>query len=333
MPTYIHDGTAWKEIVSTSTSVSTGGNIYVRTSGSGSLDETRLTGIDIHDGTGWKSVYTGYVATAPPKPSTPTWTTSRPSGWNTRIDTTRVSWNSVSGITGYILEIYDGSYNPINSMATNNALYYNSGVTNSGNISIDPGGNTYYFKVYAYTTNVDNLTSISNGSTYLRVVSGRTNVSFSTSKADNFTSESSPFSWNFSKSANATNCRVGVEYAITKSSTITDELVPGYLVVNSVTYTLTYVTYSLASSTRAIYFNGDGLTSQAYETSNGYGNLVNPPIYSSPAGFSKEGGGTYKVTAAGAGWGTTQTNCQPGSPTALLSGFTVSGYQTTANTT
>lgn len=326
MPTYIHNGTDWQLVNSTSTSISTGGNIYIRNSGSGTIDQVRLLGIDIHNGVTWNSVYTGYVATPPPKPSAPTWTSSRPSGWNTRIDTTRVSWNAVSGITGYQLEMYDVNYNLL-------SIYnYAAGTTNSGNISIDPGGNTYYFRVFAYTTNVDNLTTYSDASSYLRVVSGSTNVAFSTSKADNFTSASSPFSWNFSKSANTTNCRVGIEYAITVTGSSTDQFVAGYTVVNAVTYTLTYVTYSLASSTRAIYFNGTNLASQAYETSNGYGNLVNPPVYNSPAEYSQPGGGTYKVTASGTGWGTTQTNCQPGSPTALLSDFVVSGYRTTANT-
>lgn len=324
MPTYVHDGTNWKEIVSTSTSVSIGGNIYVRTSSSGSMDQNRLLNIYVHDGTLWRTTYTAYVVTPPAKPATPT--LNRATGWDSRIDQTILSWTSVAGASGYLLEVRDVNLNLIDN------YMYGSGTTNSGYLSIDPGGVIYNFRVYAYATN-EAGTTYSDSSSIRRVVSGRTGVAFSTTKANNFTSEATPFSWNFSKSANAPDCRVGFEYAITKYSAVTNEMERGYLVVNSVTYTLTYVVNSIASPTRSVYFNGDGLSSQAYETSNGYSNLINPPVYNSPAEFAKVGGGTYKVTAASTGWGTTQPGCQPGSPTALLSNFVVAGYQTTPNTT
>lgn len=320
MPTYIHNGSAWVEIASTS--VTTGPNVYLRTSGSGTVDQNRVTEIYGHDGTTWQKVYQAYVPVLPAKPATPT--LSRASGWNSRVDTTKVSWGAISGATGYALEVYDGNYSMVDYRT------YAAGTLNSGNIAITPGGNIYYFRLYAYATN-DAGTIYSNASSDLRVVSGRTGVSFSIVKANNFTNASYPFIWRFSSSANTSNCAVGSTYAITKSGSSADEMVPGYVVVTGLYYELDdNGQVGLASSSRYIRETGAGLAGYDYSVGNGYGQFVNTIIQN--YSLFVPGGGTYQLQALGTGWSSTGTGCTAGSASAVAANMTVSGYETTANT-
>jgi hypothetical protein len=325
MPTYVYDGTAWQEVDGgIPTSTTTGDNIFVSSS-NGSIS-TRILNVYVRDANStWQTVYTAYVVPPPAKPSTPTWTSSRPSGWNTRVDKTRVSWNAVSGVSGYQLDIMDGSLNVIDTR------FYAGGVTNSGDLPITDGGNVYYFRVYAYATNSAG-TTYSNASTNLRVVSGSKFVPFTITKPDNYTTGFGG-DWVFSKSANSTNCNVGSVYGITKKSTATDDNVSGYCLVDGVSYTLNdrdkIALYG--SSNRYLQFDGTGMASEQFVGSP-YSNLTVDDV---PRTFdvSIVGGGTYKITAVGVDWFSRVSPCTAPSSYCVGFGLVINGYETTYNTT
>lgn len=312
MPTYIHNGSAWVEIASVSTS--TGPNVYIRTSGSGTVDQNRVVEIYGHDGGTWQKVYQAFVPVLPAKPAKPT--LSRASGWNTRIDTTKVSWGAISGATGYALEIYDGNYSLVDYRT------YTSATTNSGNIAITPNGNIYYFRLYAYATN-EAGTIYSDASTDLRIVSGSQNVNFTLTNSG---------TWYFTKSANgASSCRVGNTYSISKTGSSADSMVSGYVFIEDFGYTIDdYGGYSLASGTRFIRETGTNLGGYDYNTANGYGNYTDP--VSAYRVVNAAGGGTWRLQAQGDGWFSTGTNCGIPTLTAIAYGMFINGYETTYNT-
>lgn len=315
MPTYIHNGSNWVEIASTS--ATTGPNVYLRTSGSGTIDQNRVLQIHGHDGVNWQKVYQAYEPVPPPKPATPTWTDNRPSGWNTRIDRTRVSWKAVAGVTGYRLEIFDGNGYPIDTKG------YAAGVTNSGDIAIEPNGVVYNFRVSAYTTNADNLTTYSNASTPLRVVSGRRNVNFTLTNSG---------TWYFTKSANgASSCRVGNTYSVSKTGGSADSMVSGYVFIANFGYTIDdYGGYALASGTRWIRETGTNLGGYDYNTANGYGNYTDP--VSVTRNVNAAGGGTWRLQTQGTDWFSTVGTCGIPTLTAIAYGMFINGYETTPNT-
>jgi len=311
MPTYIHDGTNWQEIVSTSTSVATGDNVYVRTSGNGSMDQQRLLGIDVHDGTVWKTAYTAYTVLPPAKPATPT--INRASGWQTRIDQTRISWGSVSGVSGYRLDIMDGNLNTIDTK------FYSSTTTNSGVLAIEPGGVVYYFRVYAYATN-EAGTTYSNQSSNIRVVSGSQSVGFTIGNTA---------LWRFASSTATGSCRVGKTYSVTKTGSSSDPMVSGYVVVTDFAYTIDdNGIVGLAGSDRYVRESGPGLGGYDYSVGNGFGQFVDP-IYKSYV-VNAAGGGTWKLEALGGQW-TTGTNCVAGNASAVAYNMVINGYETTYN--
>lgn len=311
MPTYIHNGSGWVEIASVSTS--TGPNVYVRTSGSGTVDQNRVTEIYGHDGGTWQKVYQAYVPVLPAKPARPT--LSRASGWNTRVDTTKVSWGAISGITGYVLEIYDGNYNLVDYRT------YTSGTTNSGNIAITPGGNIYYFRLYAYATN-EAGTIYSDASTDLRIVSGSQFVGFTLGNTA---------LWRFSSSANTANCRVGNTYSISKTGGSSDPMVSGYVVVTDFAYTIDdNGSVSIASGTRYVRETGTGLAGYDYNTANGFGNFTDA-VYKSYS-INAVGGGSWQLQALGTGWSSTGSGCTAGTASAIAYGMVINGYETTYNT-
>lgn len=323
MPTYIHNGSNWVEIASTSTT--TGPNVYLRISGSGTVDEKRVTEIYGHDGVIWQKVYQAYVPVAPPKPAAPTISTD--SGWNSRVDTTRVRWTRIDGVTGYTLTVTDAYGVYISS--TNYAQPATGTYVYSGNISIDPDGVSTRFSVTAYTTSVDGLTSVSDSSKTLQVTSGLYAQRFTVTSAFNL--------WYFTRSTNSTSCNSGNTYSVSKTGSSADMNVPGYCVIDYVSYTLApaagNTAVGLASGSRSIYFNGPGIT-ESYEAAN-YSGIVTVN-YTSPSSYSQAGGGVYTLTASGGGWasttGTGSTCSVTGgtTTTATYTGryLTISGYET-----
>lgn len=328
--TYIHNGTAWVEL--NSTSATTGNNIYVRTSGTGTVDTNRILDVSIHNGTTWVKSYEAYVPTPPPKPAAPTISTD--TGWDTRVDTTKVKWTRISGVTGYTLLVTD-QYG-VEISRTNYAQPSSGTTVSSGNISIAPDGIATRFSVTAYTTSVDGLTSVSDSSKTLQITSGL--------YAQRFT-VTSPFStWFFTKTANSTGCNSGNTYSVSKTGNGTDINVKGYCVVDYVAYTIAPAdgngSVSLASNSRSITFAGPQINN-AYTVAN-YGG-IQTVYYTSPSGYLQPGGGTYTMSAVGVGatngWATTSgsgTTCSVTGGTTTTATYTgrnltIAGYETKGN--
>jgi hypothetical protein len=218
----------------------------------------------------------------------------------------------------------DGNLNVLNT------FYFSSGVTTSGSIAIAPGGNIYNFRLYAYASN-DAGTTYSNASSTIRVVSGRNFVPFSENRASNFTFASYPFTWEFASSSNITDCRVGNVYQVSKSGSSSDDLVPGYCFIQSVSFVLDDLNKVsiYGSSTRFLRFNGTGLVGEDFVS--GWGNFTDPTTKTYFPGIA--GSGTYSITAVGINWSSRKTGCVAGDASVAAINMTITGIQTTANTT
>lgn len=320
MPTYIHDGTTWREVDGgVPTSTMTGDNIYVRTSGSGSVSQTRISGVAIHDGVTWRDVYTAYVTPPPAPPSQPT--ISSGSGFNNNVYFLSVSWGTSTPSTGstiqsYILERKDQFGNVFTDT-------YSSSSRDSGLISINPGS-TYKFRVRAVASNSAGEAT-SAWSRVLEARAGQENVAFAISGATNHL---------FTRTATGSCVGVGDYYFVSKTGSSANSGAPGYVVVTGVTYQLNTVStsVSIASSTRQLVISGPGIS----ETLTGATNGTNTPVTISPQPHSSPGGGTYSIqaigTSSGNGWPTHNTSCVLNSSAPVRGNLSISGVETTSNT-
>lgn len=316
--TYIHDGTNWVELNSIATS--SGPNVYVRTSGTGSMDAaSRILGISVHNGTSWSNVYEGYVlppAAAPTKP-TLSYATGQSTNWNSRIDTTAFTWTSValpSGAASLQYELL--TYNSSDVEITANKKTYNSSTTYSSGVPISPGGVTYYFRVRAVAYNADGVRTDGPLSDRLRVISGRSDSPYTeTPHAANY--------WLFGRPQ--TSCsRAGFNYGRTfTASSSTDPYVPGTKIATQVRINTSSGYNYLGES---ITVSGPtGYLDTYYETS---GQIV----YSV---YHPGGGGTWWMSASlGTNWSTLSTSCGLSfdAKPYEYGGINVSGVTTTANT-
>lgn len=315
--TYIHNGTDWVELNSIATS--SGPNVYVRTSGTGSMDAAnRVLGISVHNGTSWSQVYEGYVlppASAPAKP-TLSYATGQSLNWNSRIDSTAFTWSSValpSGATSLSYELL--TYNSSDIEITANRKTYNSSTTYSGSVPIAPGGNTYYFRVRAVAYNADGVKTEGLLSDRLRVISGKSDSPYTEAPHANNR-------WLFGRPQ--TSCSTaGFFYGRTfSSSSSTDPYVPGTKIATQVRIN-TSSGYNYLGETITV--SGPGVYDVYYET-------LGQVIYNI---YHPGGGGTWGMSASlGPGWTTLTTSCGLSFDGGVFErgGINVSGVITTANT-
>lgn len=317
MPIYIKTSgenttTGWNEL--TSIDGSSSEDIYVRVnSGNGSINK-RVESVYVRTNTDWVPVHTAFVMPPPVTPGTPT--LSRASGWNTRIDQTKLSWQATSNTTSYELTISD------DNGITLETLGYTSSTT-SATLGLTPNGPARVYQLRSLNANSVG-TAVSSGSNFIRVVPGKTGQPFTVSHQYQ--------TWFFSQSSTTTSCNVGSTWSITKTGSSTDEYVAGYVNVQKVQYGLEYYgyqVYALASSSRALQFSSPGYSFN-YQTSD----LV--PKYED---FSVTGlgGGTYSITASGTGWSSRDPGCVVriyNGASASIKGtyFRIIGTETTPNT-
>lgn len=319
MPVYVKTSgenttTGWNEL--TSIEGSSSEDIYVRVnSGNGSINR-RVESVSVRTNTGWVPVHTAYVTPPPVQPSAPT--LSRASGWNTRIDQTKVSWDSTTNTTSYQLTVYDDNLNFIEDR-------FYSPPTTSATLELTPNGPPRLYQIRSINTNSGGQTATSNGSNYIRVVPGKTNQPFTVSHQYQ--------TWFFSQSSTTVNCNVGATWSITKTGSSSDQNIAGYVNVERVQYGLEYYGYqvfSISGNSRTLGFSSPGYAFN-------YSTTALVPKYEDFA-VSGLGGGTYSLTATGSNWSSRDPGCVlrtfNGAQTSIKGTyFRITGTETTANTT
>lgn len=316
MPIYVKTSgenttTSWQEL--TSIDGSSSEDIYVRVdSGSGSINK-RIESVYVRTDTGWVEVHKAFVMPPPVAPSAPVLNVA--SGWNTRIDQTKLSWTIPTNTTSFQLTTYNDSGGTID-------IQNFSSSTTSATLDIDPGGSAQRYRIKAANTNSVG-TAWSPNSNGIRVVPGKTNQSFTVSH---------PYqTWLFSQSSTISGCNIGTTWAITKTGNSSDPNVAGYVEVQRVQYGLEYYgyqVYALASSSRSLQFSSPGYAFN-YPTS------ATVPKYEDIS-VSGAGGGTYQLIASGTGWSSRESNCTLrifNGASASIKGtyFRIVGVETTSN--
>lgn len=320
MPTYIHDGSSWKEVDGgVPTQTMTGDNIYVRTSGSGSVDQTRILGVDIHDGITWRNAYTAYVTQPPTAPSKPTIASG--ASFNSNVYYLSVSWGTSTPSSGSTIQSYTLERKDIfgNVFTTT----YSSSSRDSGLISINPGS-TYKFRVKATASNSAG-TADSPWSNVLEARAGQENVAFSRSGTLNHL---------FTRTPPGSCLGVGDYYSVSKSGSSANSAVPGYVNVTKAIYQLNTLTtsVSIASQTRSLICSGPGI----YQVFSYPAYGTNTPVTLETDTYGAAGGGTYAIQAVGTdsgnGWPSHNTSTCALNSSALVRGnLTISGVETTSN--
>lgn len=187
MPMYRWNGTQWVQYVSTS--LTTGTNVYVKTTGTtGGMTTTnskRVRDIYMHNGTSWAKVYKGFIPAPPSAPTTPgsfafdsTYVVS-----TSLINQTMFQWSSVAlpaGATSmeYILEIWNSSKTTL--LGTVTKTHTSHPVTvKSGIVYIPTEGVTQYYRVKARAYNAIGTYTDSGTSAWKGLKSGTTTASYS----------------------------------------------------------------------------------------------------------------------------------------------------------
>lgn len=323
--TYIHNGTDWVEL--NSNSETTGNNVYIRTSGSGTVDTDRVLGMSVHDGTQWRQAYEAYVLPLPDQPATVTgftYNTTISPTWNAKIDETSFTWNAVALPNGATSLEYELDVLETSTSTTALTTYVRTG-TSSGSIPIPTEGVTRWFRIRAVAKNAK-------GSTFgfytspIRVISGR---ALTSSQTYNEPAHSLNY-WTFGRLTQVSCSKAGLSYSrTTTASTITDPKVPGCRIAT----TLEIIT----GANGARNYNGNyievlsPLGAVAYYTES-----LGKVIYSVNV---PGGGGTWRMNAvivvgAAGSWQTINSSCGSNFDGIIETGtINISGVTVTANTT
>lgn len=226
MPVYRWDTTKsppqWSPLVSTS--LTTGPNVYVKTSGTtGGMTTTnsrRVRNIYAHNGTTWQKVYQAFLPAPPAPPATPT-NFRTATGWDTRVDSTKLQFSSVplpSGATQmvYWIEAYSGSNKDVYEFMTSVSHDIHP-TTVTVDVPLPEENKTYWFRCYAQAFNAVQFSTDGGSTAFVGVKSGTTQGSWS-------------------GGSDQRNLTDGVLYSVTAGSGTDDQYITGTTTITELSF-------------------------------------------------------------------------------------------------